>query len=132
MKYIFLVFIILLGSTLIFAQDLTGPRGYEIWGLAGGKEIWKSILISLPFFIVGILMLVFAGKGNSNEQSKKNSSLSDNSGCIGVILVGIGLFCLLPLLDWVEFIGVSIMKLFFIVAILVLIISGIYKAFTNK
>lgn len=88
-----------------YAQRYDNTRTYDIIGLPDGDEIMDALKIAIPLIVVGFLIAYIFMWGKSDEDKQKGEGSS--MGCIGVIIMGIGFFCLLPLLAWVEAIAVS-------------------------
>lgn len=108
------------------AQRYRPERTYDIVGLADGDEIVNALKIGIPLIIVGLLIMYFSmwRKADKEKQGGKGSTI----GCIGIIIVGIGFFILLPLWTWVEAIGVTLVSVVFGLAIIFAIIYYIYEA----
>ena len=108
------------------AQRYRPERTYDIVGLADGDEIANALKIGIPLIIVGLLIAYFSMWRNTNKekQSEKGSTI----GCIGIIIIGIGFFVLLPLWTWVEVIGVTIVSVVSGLAIIFAIVYYIYEA----
>jgi len=130
MKKIFTIALSLLSSIICFAQRGGTERSYEIIGLADGDEIGESLKIAIPLLIVGFLIAyIFMW---SKKDTSKTSNASANIGCLGIIIMAIGAFFLLPLLAWVEYIFVNIMTIGFAIVVVGVIIYFIYSALTRK
>ena len=108
------------------AQRYRPERTYDIVGLADGDEIANALKIGIPLIIVGLLIAYFSmwRKTDNEKQNEKGSTI----GCIGIIIIGIGLFALLPLWTWGEAIGVTLVNIVFGLAIIFAIVHYIYKA----
>lgn len=126
MKY-FVTLISLFLSTPILAQRYDNTRTYDIIGLADGDEIMDALAIGIPLIIVGFLIAWFTMWGKSEEEKQKDSG--NNIGCIGVLIIIIGLFALLPLLTWIEAIITSIVSIGIIIGLICLIFMWIKEKF---
>lgn len=104
------------------AQRYRPERTYDIVGLADGDEISNALGIGIPLIIVGLLIAYFSMW--RNKDNEKGSTI----GCIGIVIIGIGLFALLPLWTWVEAIGVTLVNVIIGIGIILAIIYYIYKA----
>lgn len=120
------VFLSFFVATECVAQRYRPERTYDIVGLADGDEIIDSLKIGIPLIIAGFLIAYFSmwRKTDKEKQSGEGSTI----GCIGIIIIGIGLFALLPLWTWVEAIGVTLVSVVICLAIIFAIIYFIYKA----
>lgn len=106
-----------------YAQRYDNTRTYDIIGLPDGDEIMDALKIAIPLIVVGFLIAYIFMWGKSDEDKQKGEGSS--MGCIGVIIMGIGFFCLLPLLAWVEAVFVSLISIAAILAIVYVIWSWI-------
>jgi len=128
---IVIAFIAFLNSNIILSQRRYSEKGYEIVGLPDGDKIADSLIIGLPILLVGFLIAYFS-MWSKEAQSKKEKNTSSNIGCIGVIIMIIGLFFLLPILLWLEFIFSSIYALGIGLFVVIFIIYGIYQLLNKK
>lgn len=97
------------------AQRYT-ERSYEVIGLADGDEIADALMVGLPLLLVGFLIAyIFMWRKSDEEKQKGEGS---TMGCIGIIIMGAGFLCLIPLLAWIEAIGVTIVFVVFVIAII--------------
>lgn len=126
---LFSIALILLNNPILFAKRRM-DRSYEIIGLPDGDEIGKSLTIAIPLLIIGFLIAY--GFMWSKKDNEKVNNASTNIGCLGVIIMGIGFFFLLPLLAWFEFIFVSAYTIGLTIVILGVIIYVIYIVFKKK
>lgn len=101
--------------TLGIAQRYT-ERSYEIIGLADGDEIADALMVGLPLLLVGFLIAYIFMWGKSDEEKQKGEG--STMGCIGTILMGAGFLCLIPLLAWIEAIGVTVVFVVFVIVII--------------
>jgi hypothetical protein len=120
MRYLFTLYFCFSNLNL-FAQ-----RSYERdkSPLASGDTVLKSVGYAFCIFIVAYLIVKFS---NNLKENGKETKLSTNVGCFGIILGFIGFICLYPLLHWVEFIGLSIFSIGILCIIVVVVILGIYS-----
>lgn len=123
----FLCILITLESS---AQRYRPERTYDIVGLADGDEITNALKIGIPLIITGLLIAYFSmwRKTDKEKQNENGSTI----GCIGIILIGIGFFVLIPLWTWVEAIGVTLVSVVFGLAIIFVIAYYIYEALKKK
>tara|TARA_B100000795_G_scaffold246684_1_gene212535 strand:+ start:421 stop:822 length:402 start_codon:yes stop_codon:yes gene_type:complete len=133
MKRLLFSILILLNSSLLFGQIRRGggKRSYE-FGLPDGDEVWKYLLIAIPFIIVGILIGNTVWWSKTDEEKKNVSSTANNFGCFGIVLIGVGFVCLFPLLTWIEYIFVSIYSVVITLFIVAVLIYGIYSLFKRN
>ena len=125
MRYIF-TFCFCIINLNLFAQ-----RSYErdTSPLASGETVLESVGIAVCIFFVAYLFLKFS---DNYKENGKETTTSTNLGCFGVILGLVGLFCLYPLLHWIEVIGLSIFGIFIlggIAIVVILVIFNILKSF---
>lgn len=121
-KWIVTAIASLFGVIAANAQRYSDDRLYDIVGLADGDEISNALGIGIPLIIVGLLIAYFSMW--RNKDNEKGSTI----GCIGIVIIGIGLFALLPLWTWVEAIGVTLVNVIIGIGIILAIIYYIYKA----
>lgn len=121
-------------SVIISTESLFGqrgydmPRSYEIYGLAPGEEVLKYFGYAiLSFFVAFLVIKIF---GNTNENS--SSENSNYSGCFAWILVLGGIFCLVPLFAYIEFIFMNLLYLGLLLFIILIIIALVYSALKPK
>lgn len=89
----------------MLASDRYRPRFFEDIGLPDGDEISESLAIALLLILIGfVITYIFT-------RSEKSKNEGSNWGCLGIIILLIGVFFLLPLLAWVEVIFSSILSL---------------------
>lgn len=119
------VAITILLCTLVqaYAQRYDNTRTYDIVGLPDGDKIMDALKIAIPLIVVGFLIAYIFMWGKSDEDKQKGEGTS--MGCIGVIIMGFGIFCLLPLWAWVEAVFVSLISIATILAIVYVIWSWI-------
>jgi len=137
MRKVFLITLTMFLSFTSFAQrepwdDGRGGTepGYEVIGLHDGDTVVNYLKIALPLLIIGFLISYL-----SMWSKKDTSQISDTEskvGCLGMIIMGVGVFFLIPLLGWVELIGKSLMSLGFFLMIIIGLIYIVYSAITKK
>ena len=100
-------------------------RGYDPnapdFGLPGGNEVLTGLIIAFIAIPIGYAIL--------NANKKENSS--DESlfpGCLGLIFIGGGLVCLLPLIAW----AFSILSAVFTIGFILVVIIGIIALIFSK
>ena len=114
---------------VLLAQRSTGPRSFEAIGLPDGNDITESLMIAIPLLVVGFLLAYGFIWSKDDEQV---SETSENIGCFGIILMGVGGFCLFPLLTWLEFIFVSIYSIGTALLVIAVIGYAIYSLFKKE
>ena len=117
MKRLLFFIVLYVFHVYCMAQRYDGTRLYD-FGLADSKELSHTLSIAIPCLLIGFVICWFAMWRKPNE---KQDSVVSCIGCGGCLTMAIGFFFLLPLLAYVELIG---MTLFYIVVI-VLAIWGI-------
>lgn len=117
MKRFFLIIALFSFAVYCFATRYDSTRLFD-FGLASSKELSNSLSVAIPCLLVGFIICWFTMWRKPNE---KQDSVVSCIGCGGCLTMAIGFFFLLPLLAYVELIG---MTLFYIVVI-VLAIWGI-------
>jgi hypothetical protein len=111
----------------LFAQRYPTKRSYEIIGLPDGSEIGDALKIAIPLLIIGFLITyIFMWRKKAQEEKENNSQYI---GCLGVILMAVGAFFLIPLLAWVEAIFVSALGIVIALVVVAVIIGLIYSFF---
>lgn len=96
-------------------------RSFEAFGFPDGEQIGDSLKIAIPLLLIGFFIVFVITKGNEGSKTK------DTLGCIGWIILLIGVFFLLPLFIWVEGIAVSILGILLIIGIIFCIIEAIKR-----
>jgi len=128
MNKIGLTLISVLVSITCFAQQgRRTERAFEGIGLPDGGEIGGALKIAIPLLFVGFL-IAYIFMWSKNDTSNTNEP-STYIGCVGVIIMLVGAFFLLPLLAWAEFIFISIFSIVIIVIVVAVIIGFIYFFF---
>ncbi len=117
MKRLLFFIVLYVFHVYCMAQRYDGTRLYD-FGLADSKELSHTLSIAIPCLLIGFVICWFTMCRKPNE---KQDSVVSCIGCGGCLTMAIGFFFLLPLLAYVELIG---MTLFYIVVI-VLAIWGI-------
>lgn len=126
MKRIFLLTLANLISMGVIAQRYS-ERSYDIAGLSEGQKVVDALIKGVPCLIIGFLLAYFFTWQYADKGTGKTEG-SQSIGCLGMIIMGIGVLLLLPLLMWIEAIAVSIVGVVIIIAVLYLI----YHAITKK
>ena len=125
MKRLLLIINLIFISITSFAQRYDNTRLSDLFRLPNGEEIGESLIIAIPLLIIGFLIAYVT------MWSKANQEKSDNEfsyvGCGGIILMIIGFVLLLPLLAWVEVIGMVLVDIAIVIGIIILIISFFKK-----
>lgn len=119
------LFMSVLFPILGMAQRYT-ERGYEVIGLADGEEITESLAIGIPLLLVGFLIAYIFMWSKSEEEKREGKG--STIGCIGVIIMGIGFIFLLPLLAWIEAIGMIL----FSAIVVIILICALWAWLTGK
>ena len=110
-------------STMLYAEPR--GRGYDPdapdLGLPGGNEVVTGLIIAIIAIPIGYAIL--------NAGKKKNSS-DENlfPGCLGLIFIGGGIVCLLPLVAWLC----SILSAIFAIGLVIFIAIGIIALIFSK
>ena len=94
-------------------------RSFEVFGFPNGEQIGDSLKIAVPLLLIGLFLVFIIAKGNEGNKTK------DTLGCIGWIILLIGVFFLFPLLIWVEGIVASIWGILLIIGIIACVIGAI-------
>ena len=110
---------------LFFAGiSLTGQphHTYEITGVASGEEIVESLKIAIPLILIGLFIawLFMWRHQDSNDGST-------GIGCLGILIMGAGFFCLIPLFSWLEFGFGVIITILGGIAIIYYLIKALFK-----
>lgn len=102
------------------AQRYDRTRTYDVIGLPNGEEVWDCICKAFPFILLGltIIGLQLYGQKHTAENSEDKGSWW---GCLGFVLIGVGVIMMLPLLAWVEAFFVSVVSAFGFIGLLCLI-----------
>lgn len=116
----------ILTNIILLASDRYRPRIFEDIGLPDGDEISESLAIALPLILFGFVITYIS------TRSEKSKNQGSNWGCLGIIILLIGGFFLLPLLAWVEVIFSSILSLGLCLIIIGIIVGLIYNSLKNK
>ena len=107
----------LLTSSVCVAQRY--QRSFEVFGFPDGEQMGESLKIAIPLLLIGLFFVFVIAKGNKGSKTK------DTLGCIGWIILLIGVFFLFPLLIWVEGIVASIWNILLVIGIVIVIIGVI-------
>ena len=108
--------LLLIGVPALGIAQRYTERSYEVIGLADGDEIADALMVGLPLLLVGFLIAYIFMWGKSDEEKQKGEG--STMGCIGTILMGAGFLCLIPLLAWIEAIGVTVVFVVFVIVII--------------
>lgn len=124
MKKITTGLLFLIGSiTSLFAEP--SGRGYDPdapdLGLPGGNEVLTGFIIAIIAIPIGYAILNAGEKENASDESLF-------PGCLGVIFIGVGLVCLLPLVAWLF----SILSAVFAIGFVAIVIIGIIALIFSK
>ena len=122
-----LIALTVLMNTVCFAQRRI-ERSFEVLGLPDGDEITSSLKIAIPLIIVGLLIAYIFMWSRKEDTDNPSTYI----GCLGIVIVVVGLFFLLPLLAWVEYIFTSILSIGIAIVVVVVIIYIIYSVLTSK
>lgn len=123
MKKTLLVILLQLVSVLKIIAEPSG-RGYDPdapdLGLPGGNEVFTGLIIAVIAIPIGYAIL---------NSGKKESSSDENlfPGCLGVLFIGGGIVCLLPLIAWLFSILSTIVAIGFIIFVIIGIIALIFS-----
>lgn len=128
MKKILLITLALLSNIICFAQRGGTERIYEVIGLSDGDNIVNALKIGIPTLILGYLFIFLASKISKNKSDEGLPVI----GCLGIIIIFVGIFFLLPLLSWVEYIFSSIISIGFALIVVAGIVYFIYSSFTKN
>jgi len=117
-------------NIVCFAQRRPTERSFEVIGLPDGDEIGNSLKIAIPLIIIGLL-IAYIFMWSKTGTDKENNTYS-YIGCLGIIIVAVGAFFLLPLLAWVEYIFTTILSIGIAIVVAGIIIYIIYSLLTGK
>lgn len=115
---------------LCFSQRYSQERIYDIVGVADGDEVLESLKLGIPLLAVGFLIAYFSMWRKPDKETQNSSGTA--IGCIGLIIMAVGFFMLIPLWTWVEAIGMTLISVAFGLAIIFAIIYFIYNSFKKK
>lgn len=109
--------------TSLFAEP--SGRGYDPdapdLGLPGGNEVLTGLIIAIIAIPIGYAILNAGKKENTSDESLF-------PGCLGVIFIGGGLVCLLPLIAWLF----SILSAVFAIGFVAIVVIGIIVLIFSK
>lgn len=88
-------------------------------GLPNGDEVGIGLLIAVIALPIGYLFINKCG----NKESSGNISFG---GCLGLVLVGGGILCLIPLIAWICSIAALLVWIGIIIALIVVILAFIF------
>ena len=81
----------LLTSSVCVAQRY--QRSFEVFGFPDGELMGDSLKIAIPLLLIGLFFVFVIAKGNKGSKTK------DTLGCIGWIILLIGVFFLIPIVN---------------------------------
>lgn len=100
-------------------------RGYDPdaldLGLPSGDEVFGGLMIAIIAIPIGYAILNYSFKENSSDENLF-------PGCLGVLFIGGGIVCLLPLIAWIF----SILSAVFAIGFAIFIIIGILALIFSK
>ena len=104
--------------TSLFAEP--SGRGYDPdapdLGLPGGNEVLTGLIIAIIAIPIGYAILNTGKRDNTSDESLF-------PGCLGVIFIGGGLVCLLPLVAWLFSILSAVLAIGFAAVVIIGIIA---------
>ena len=110
-------------STMLYAEPR--GRGYDPdapdLGLPGGNEVFTGLIIAIIAIPIGYAILNVGKKKNSSDENLF-------PGCLGLIFIGGGIVCLLPLVAWLC----SILSAIFAIGLVIFIAIGIIALIFSK
>ncbi|MFZ1237111.1 MAG: hypothetical protein WAR39_08980 [Prevotella sp.] len=123
-KYVLSMFALFTSiSTMLYAEPR--GRGYDPdapdLGLPGGNEVFTGLVIAIIAIPIGYAILNAGKKENSSDESLF-------AGCLGLIFMGGGIVCLLPLVAWLC----SILSAIFAIGLVIFIAIGIIALIFSK
>lgn len=108
--------------TSLFAEP--SGRGYDPdapdLGLPGGNEVLTGLIIAIIAIPIGYAILNTGKRDNTSDESLF-------PGCLGVIFIGGGLVCLLPLVAWLFSIFSAVLAIGFVAVVTIGIIGLIFS-----
>ena len=123
-QYILTGLISFVGSITSLYAEPSG-RGYDSdapdLGLPGGNEVLTGLIIAIIAIPIGYAILNAGKKENTSDESLF-------PGCLGLVFIGGGLVCLLPLVAWLF----SILSAVFAIGFVAIVIIGIIALISNK
>lgn len=124
-KGILTIFFIFFSVLECIAQRYYLGRSYEIVGLADEYEVLEALQLGIPLIFVGFIIAYFT-MWRKRKEENKNKKVG-NVGCLGVLLMGIGFFVLIPLWTWVEAAVGYLFSIIFVLAIVSVIVIIIFR-----
>ena len=110
-------------TTSLYAEP--SGRGYDPYapdlGLPEGNEVLTGLIIAIIAIPIGYAILNTGKRDNTSDESLF-------PGCLGVIFIGGGLVCLLPLVAWLF----SILSAVFSIGFVAIVIIGIIVLIFSK
>ena len=120
----------ILAGLLSFTGSITGlytepsGRGYDPdapdLGLPESNEVLTGLIIAIIVIPIGYAISNAGKRDNTSDESLF-------SGCLGVIFIGGGLVCLLPLVAWLFSILSAVFAIGFVVVVIIGIIALIFS-----
>lgn len=108
--------------TSLFAEP--SGRGYDPdapdLGLPRGNEVLTGLIIAIIAIPIGYAILNIGKRDNTSDESLF-------PGCLGVIFIGGGLVCLLPLVAWLFSILSAVLAIGFVAVVTIGIIGLIFS-----
>ena len=92
----------LISSMLCVAQRYNDTRTYDIIGLPDGEEISDCLGKGMPFLLIGLVIFFVCIRRSKQAMKENKEDKGSWWGCLGLILIGIGVIIMLPLLAWIE------------------------------
>ena len=122
-KRLFVLFFLLGGIFLGLLAEPSG-RGYDPdapnIGLPEGNEVLIGLIIAIIAIPIGYLILNAGKKENSSDESFF-------PGCLGLVFIGGGALCLLPLAAWVFSILSALYAVGIIIFVVIVIIAFLFS-----
>ncbi len=111
-------------------QGRYSKKGYEIAGLPNADEIGESLIIAIPLILIGFLICYFVWWNKKTDPKDSGAEAATGAkgviGCLGFLILLIGLFFLLPILAWAELIGTVAIRLGIALVVMAVIIYSLY------
>lgn len=122
-KYILAELLSFIGSITALYAEPSG-RGYDPdapdLGLPEGNEVLIGLIIAIIAIPIGYTILNAGKRDNTSNESLF-------PGCLGLIFIGGGLVCLLPLVAWLFSILSAVFAIGFVVVVIIGIITLIFS-----
>ena len=111
-------------------------RFYEIFGLSSKDDVISSLLTALPIMLIGLFLcyIAFWSKGarNTKRADGKPMPVRHYFGCLGMVVIAVGCFFVLPLWGWIEATFVGIMTVIITGYIGVMALVFLYSCIFKK